>query len=171
MQSKQKNYNSPKNDSKRVTAGTSWPRSFDKLWAASGIHISLFIVQGKIVESEQLWGAVANWSNLHKFMTEAKKKWIRDQTFDVIWADGDDSVEAVAAEIVRRPTVSWPMFRARPKSATFCEAWDQSGWAKQANQIQNPICATFTVQLASTKRFSAFKSRCKMGGDALQKKD
>ena len=31
------------------------------------------------------------------------------------------------------------------------------------------VIITLTVQLASTKRFSAFKSRCKMGGDALDK--
>ena len=31
------------------------------------------------------------------------------------------------------------------------------------------VIITLTVQLASTKRFSAFKSRCKIGGDALDK--
>jgi hypothetical protein len=30
------------------------------------------------------------------------------------------------------------------------------------------VMVTLTVQLASTKRFSAFKSRCNIGGDALR---
>jgi hypothetical protein len=75
--------------------------------------------------------------------------------------DGEDSKKSFDTVDPRRPEGSSPILRASPKSATL----------NKFERGDDYFCIfyTLTVQLASTRRFSAFRSRCKMGGDALNK--